>query len=600
MTTTFCLAAVSQRLARPANTLSLAAIATLAINPVYLFDVGCQLSFLAIGALLWLVAPACALVWNLGETARQRLFGPRSPLDQLERIFEPWWRSSLRRLSVGLVDGIVASLVVWLAALPLVACRFHLVSPIGVILNIPLIPITSAALLLGGLSLVLSACWPPLGLPLAWLAGWLLQWTKTIVLWGVAQPWGHQFVVGPRWEWVLLFYVLLSIAMLGGVLPASLPDPAFRGVRGHRVAWWLVGIWFIPGWLVAENAAHASTLDVEVLAVGHGLAVIIQTPDGHTHLYDCGRLGDPSVGRRIVAPALWARGSGRIDTVFLSHADQDHYDGLPDLLVRFPIGQVRFPPDFGGADNPLAIQLIDQLKARGVAIRLITAPETWEEAGVVFTVLHPVAGWHPEASDNARSLVLDLGFQGRHLLLTGDLELQGLDAIVERAPPDPVPEVFLSPHHGGRSANPGWLYTWAEPRVVAVSQRPLTTGAGDALAAIEERGIPVLRTWKEGAIRFQWTDGGIVARSFVAKPETALKASEGEGPHSAPGRCSTRVNRPLKSMGSCPGRLCWVCAWGSRLRGSGDRRVCRLGPGRAAAVDRFGRVCHGEPSLAAR
>ena len=70
MTTTFCSAAIAQRLARPANTLSLAALLTLGINPMYLFDVGCQLSFLAIGALVWLVSPACTLVRHTLETIR--------------------------------------------------------------------------------------------------------------------------------------------------------------------------------------------------------------------------------------------------------------------------------------------------------------------------------------------------------------------------------------------------------------------------------------------------------------------------------------------------------------------------------------------------
>ena len=61
MTITFCSAALTQRHARPANTLALAALLTLGINPTFLFDVGCQLSFLAIAALVWLVSPACAL-----------------------------------------------------------------------------------------------------------------------------------------------------------------------------------------------------------------------------------------------------------------------------------------------------------------------------------------------------------------------------------------------------------------------------------------------------------------------------------------------------------------------------------------------------------
>ena len=125
----------------------------------------------------------------------------------------------------------------------------------------------------------------------------------------------------------------------------------------------------MPGWLFADVFVADSTLEAEFLAVGHGLAVFSRLPDGHTLLYDCGRLGDPTVGRRIIAPALWARGVSRIDTVFLSHADQDHYDGLPDLLDRFPIGEVRLPPGFAGLGKSPGDQLIEQLRARGIPVR---------------------------------------------------------------------------------------------------------------------------------------------------------------------------------------------------------------------------------------
>ena len=528
MTTTFCLAAIAQRLARPANTLSLAALATLAINPMYLFDVGCQLSFLAIGALVWLVSPACIVVRQACETIRERLFGPRSALDDLERRFHPWWRAAISRVGASLADGVVASAVVWLAALPLVANRFHLVSPIGIFLNIPLIPITSAALLLGGLSLVLSAVWGPLGGPLAWSAAGLLKLTRAIVLWGVAQPWGHRFVVGPAWGWVLVFYALLALAALTATTAARRSPFTWPGPSGRAGCWWLLAAWIIPGWLLTGVTAHSTALEAEFLAVGHGLAVVLQTPDGRTLLYDCGRLGDPTVGRRIIAPALWARGVSRIDTVFLSHADQDHYDGLPDLLDRFPIGEVRLPPQFAGLDNPMASQLIEQLTARRIAVRPTTAPATWDEAGARFTVWHPSAGWHPETSDNARSLVLDVAFRGRHLFLTGDLEQLGLDDLIKHPPPRPAPDVFLAPHHGGKAANPERLYRWAQPRLVVVSQRPLLARSGDALAQVERRGTPLLRTWLEGAIRLTWTDDGIIARSFLSSAADVSRSTPTE------------------------------------------------------------------------
>ncbi len=77
MTVTFCLAAIVDRTARPANTLALAALGTLAFNPVYLFDVGCQLSFLAIAALFWLVRPACARLWlNRGSHPQPAVRAP--------------------------------------------------------------------------------------------------------------------------------------------------------------------------------------------------------------------------------------------------------------------------------------------------------------------------------------------------------------------------------------------------------------------------------------------------------------------------------------------------------------------------------------------
>ena len=69
--------------------------------------------------------------------------------------------------------------------------------------------------------------------------------------------------------------------------------------------------------------------------------------------------------------------------------------------------------------------------------------------------------------------MLDVAYAGRHLLLTGDLEQLGLVELVARPRPEPPPDVFLAPHHGGRTANPEWLYEWAKPRLVVVSQRPV-------------------------------------------------------------------------------------------------------------------------------
>jgi competence protein ComEC len=492
MTLAACLAGLLARGPRPANLMAAAAFATLALNPAYLFDVGCQLSFLAIAALFWGV-PA-ALGW---------LRPKPGALDATERFYESRWRKRLRRVGRWFVDGLVASVVVWLAAWPLVAFRFHMTSPMGILLNLPLVPMTSFAMLAAGLSLGLAALWAPLGAPAAWTCRELLGATDALVRWGARQGWGHWFGPGPSEAWVVGFYVLLALAAAGTLNG--------WGRRVERSAWIV---------LLSFSAAMLAVLwipitpgrpEAEVLAVGHGLAVVLRSGDGHALLYDAGRMADPHSGRRLIAPALWARGVNRLDIVVLSHADSDHYNALPDLLERFPIGVVLVPHGFGGAANPGALDLLKSIEARGIPIRTIARGEGWDLGrDLRLEVLHPPEAARPGAKDNERSVVLSVESGGRRLLLTGDLDGSGLADLTAQTAPKI--DVFLSPHHGGRTANPPWLYHWANAGLVVASQRRPAPGTRDALDAVA---APVRRTWQRGAIRLRWTDLGIEPSAFL-------------------------------------------------------------------------------------
>ncbi len=512
MTATYCAAGLWDRKGRHANTLAAAALITLALNPADLFDVGCQLSFLAVAAIVWVAVPAGA--WVVGGRALD-------PLDALERKFEPGWKGRIRRGRNGLVQGVVVSAVVWLAALPLVALRFHIISPIGILLNVPLVPLTSLALLASGVSLALGLVWGPLGWPFAWLGAICLRGTEWLVRWGVAQEWGHSFVPEPSWGWVFGFYAVLAIAVIGSV-GFWRYGPGRKGWVGMTAAWAAVGCGLAVA--PAVSTRQDEPPKAEVLAVGHGLAVVIETGGGHAVLYDCGRMRDPSVGRRIVAPALWARGISRLDAVVLSHADADHYNGLPDLLDRLKIAAVLVPPGFAGAANPGAVDLLAKVKARGVAVRTIAAGDAWSAGATRFRVLHPGRNMPTTEPDNARSIVLDVSWQGRHALLTGDLEGAGLGALTASRPAVEPIDVILSPHHGGKTANPASLYDWANPALVVVSQRALPPGARDPLMTLK---VPVLRTWQIGAVRLTWTPSGIKARGFLDDENSSADDADG-------------------------------------------------------------------------
>jgi competence protein ComEC len=503
MTVGACAAGWRDRCVGPANLMSGAALATLLHNPSDLFDVGCQLSFIAVAAILWLVPRV--LDWDAPSL---------TPLDVLGRRLEPWWRMASRMGLAGLRAGLIGSAVVWLVGWPLVALRFHVVSPVAILINIPLIPLTSLALLLSGLTLLLSSVWPPLGTPFGWACGQCLGWTEAVVRRGTAWRWGHAFAPGPPWGWVLAFYALLGLATMAGAC-------RWRARRALWAAAIACGAMMaaLPLWPGRPGATEA-----EVLAVGHGLAVVVRSPGGATALYDCGKMGDPRVGRRLIAPALWSRGVRELDVVILSHADADHYNGLPDLLDRFPIGVVRVPPGFDGPSNPGAKALLDSVRARGIPVEPIAEGARIDlGGGTTLAAIHPREEIRPGSTDNARSVVLEVASGGRRLLLTGDLERDGLADVVAK-PPGPF-DAMLAPHHGGRTSNPAWLYQWARPAQVVVSQRPLAAGSRDPLEPIARGHFPLLRTWQSGAIRFRWSPSALVADGFLDPPAPAPTTS---------------------------------------------------------------------------
>ena len=78
MTISACIAGLFDRSNKKASMFALAAVMTLLLDPTDLFDVGCQLSFLAVAAIIWLVEPAVA--W----------LTPKSdPLDEAEARIDP-------------------------------------------------------------------------------------------------------------------------------------------------------------------------------------------------------------------------------------------------------------------------------------------------------------------------------------------------------------------------------------------------------------------------------------------------------------------------------------------------------------------------------
>ena len=162
---------------------------------------------------------------------------------------------------------------------------------------------------------------------------------------------------------------------------------------GRRVLLPFVPLLLLPAGLHHVQGRPVAALEVHVLDVGQGLAVLLLTP-GHTVLYDTGGpRGDSTMLEAVVLPHLVAHGRRRLDALVVSHPDGDHSAGLPAARRRFPGLEVR-AGDAPAAEAALAAAGLPG----GPPVLACAAGQGFELDGVRFDALHPAT--HDAGSDN--------------------------------------------------------------------------------------------------------------------------------------------------------------------------------------------------------
>lgn len=494
MIVVFSLAAIVRRPRSFGSSFAVAWLGIVLVNPADVLQTGCQLSFLAVAILGWMVprlrAPflqsdPLADLADAQETRRQR-----------------WWRS-LRR---ALWEAYLVNTIIWLGITPLVASRFHIVSPIALLIGPPVVLATSCALASGLLLLVLAPILGPLAAPLAWATDSSLFLCEWIIDWGLSLP-AAWFALGDvPLAWLLLFYV-------GLLVPLVVPRCPIGWFAWATLFWLLIGLVFGLGY------ARRAEFRVAFLSVGHGGCTVIETSGGRVLVYDAGAISGPDVTRRIIVPYLGSRGLTHIDDLFISHADLDHFSGVPDLLDRIPVRRVTLTPSFADRVTPGVRRVNAELKKRAIPTRTIKAGDGEQVDDVKLDILHPPA-LGPDGKENARSLVMLVRKESYGILLTGDLEDAGLEKVLSLRPPGV--DIMMAPHHGSRLANPAELANWAQPRVVISSQgRP--RGLVSPAAVYKAIGAQYLTTFGDGAIGIEWRNGACELSTFRSKQAIRLR-----------------------------------------------------------------------------
>ncbi|WP_099612175.1 DNA internalization-related competence protein ComEC/Rec2 [Vibrio fujianensis] len=203
----------------------------------------------------------------------------------------------------------------------------------------------------------------------------------------------------------------------------------FRPILTLR-AWVAIGCIMGAMWICLPDK---KSWRVDVLDVGHGLAVLIERNNAFV-LYDTGSSWQGgSYAQSLVAPLLLHRGATALDGVIISHLDNDHAGGLNDI-------QRLLSPSWIRASQ----------KREG--FRACIQGESWQWQGLTFTAL-----WPPrlvQRAENPHSCVVRVEEPeyGHSLLLTGDVTAIG-EWLLSREPAILASDVMLVPHHGSQTSS---------------------------------------------------------------------------------------------------------------------------------------------------
>ena len=427
----------------PLTIIALAALALLLANPYNLWQIGFQLSFLAMLGLI--------------------LLTPR---------FEPF----LGFLPKSLASALAVSLAAECVSLPLVAYYFYQIAPLSTLMNLLVVPFFSLLVPLALVALLVAAAIPALG-ALFFLPVRMLILVIVALMDIVNSLTGTlHFYIGQPSIWLLLLCYAALIAFCLVPLEARKISAATLAAAVLCLA------------VLILRPAVNEDLRLTMVDVGQGTGCTYQTADGHWLVFDTGP------GADTVAQYLRYCGVNTIDALVLSHSDSDHIGGAAHILRDFHVRQLLASP-YAQTSNEWQV-LVPYLD--DTEIVTVDAPLTFSlgESHLDCTLLAA----SDDGSENSNQVVSLLNDDGCTTLFCGDTDNEDLAAIPWTATTD----FILVPHHGSKNSWNANFYRQHTPTLALISAGANNRYGhphAETTDGLDSLGIPALCTADVGAVR---------------------------------------------------------------------------------------------------
>ena len=397
---TIAMAATSwQRNIMSVNTLALTMFIVLLFDPLAVLSAGFWLSFLAVVIIVY------SLAGRLGKAG--------------------YWKTAIK--------------IHWVTAIglaPLLIFYFQQVSIVAPVANLLAVPVISLLVVpLCLIAVLVMFFMPKLAEHVFLLVDKILQ-----VLWSFLAEMAQLSYA--NFSTTLVPFYAIPLALLGVFILLS--------PRGMPMRW-LGMVMFLPLLFVDLKKPEQGEVTLTLLDVGQGLSAVIET-NKHVLVFDTGaKYSDQyDMGDAVVIPFLNSKGIKDVDTLLISHGDNDHIGGAESVIKQNRVDKIL-------TSVPMMLAQYSPEQCQ--------AGQSWDWDDVKFEILWPVQN---SFSENNNSCVLKVSSKQGSFLLTGDIEAEAEGGLIKKYAQQLESDVLIAPHHGSKTSSTLSFLKWVKPAIVLI------------------------------------------------------------------------------------------------------------------------------------
>lgn len=419
-----------------------------------------------------------------------------------------------------LLASIISSISILLATLPIVLNNFYEVSLTGILLNIIVIPLMSLVVITGLLGGFVALVSEILGSFILGITHYILNLYTLFCRLGDRLTFLRLIIGKPdKWQ-IVLYYLILVIVFY--LLALKRRENKLESLKNNlskdyntskRIA--ITGFMTFTSFLII--AYKPREFSINMLDIGQGDCFVVNDGNNDIYISDCGSTTVQNVGKTRLLPFLKSKGWGKVDTIFISHMDKDHVNGVNDLLkcAEITIGRIIISASY--KSDKLNCAELEELKelAKMRDIKLFYMKKGDEIVGkdISFRCIYPT-GEEDIKDQNEASIVMRMDYKGLSMLFTGDIAGSTEEKIIEGSDEDILDcDILKVCHHGSKNSSTDDFLKKVSPKLYLISCGLMNRYGHphrDALSRMTEEGGRILRTDHMGGTQIKLADGKFI------------------------------------------------------------------------------------------